>query len=136
MPSLLVSVVFIVIAGLCITIAYNRGYAAGQRSRFRSLMHIFNINKACILELRAELALKNEPQEVDTQAEKLDFWAIYENPDDFPALFVARKFEWAVQTDIIFCGSTLGAVRRQLPMGLSYRPRGFAEDPKIIESWM
>jgi hypothetical protein len=136
MPSLLVSVIFIAISGLCIYVAYRIGYGNGGDAKFSGMMLIFNIQKECILELRAQLAPKAEPNEADSQKGRLDFWAIYEKPDDFPTLFVARKFEWEVQTYIFFTGMTLGAVRRQLPMGLSYRSRGLAEDPKIIESWM
>jgi hypothetical protein len=126
----------IIFLSLVVAILWQRSYGAGNRYSRESMMHIFTIQKECIMELRAQLRPKRELPEEDMKSEGLDFWSVYEKPDDFPTLFIARKFEWSVQTHQFLSGATLEDVRRQIPAGLTRLPCGIADDPKIIESWI
>lgn len=67
-------------------------------------------------------------------------WTVYENPSDFPGMFVARKFEVArgsaLATAEHHVAKTLEAVREKIP-GMAHRmPRQPADDPCIVECWI
>lgn len=70
----------------------------------------------------------------------LAIWTIYDNPADFPGLFVVRK--WLVvdgearATDVMFTGATLQEVRDQVPPGLHLMPRQPGDEPCIVECWI
>lgn len=69
----------------------------------------------------------------------LDVWVVYQNPTDFPGLFVVRlhKIEAGVTrpTATHFTAKTLEAVRRLLPPGLYRLDRFESDDPNVVETW-
>lgn len=66
----------------------------------------------------------------------LNIWAVYQQPTDFPDLFVARRYELEQPTSDIRTGSTLEEVRAALPPGLYRLDRHEKDDPKIVEVWI
>lgn len=71
--------------------------------------------------------------------DSLHIWIIYESPEDFPGLFVAREW-WQVgaepyASDNIFTATTLQGVRDQIPQGLYRMPRHPEDVPHVVESW-
>jgi hypothetical protein len=72
-------------------------------------------------------------------AEKyLAIWNVYFNPEDFPGVYVARKFlikEEAVPTNVVVTATTLQGVRDQLPWGLILMPRAPSDPAACVESW-
>ncbi|MNF89348.1 hypothetical protein D3C84_718700 [compost metagenome] len=66
-------------------------------------------------------------------------WTVFDNPDDYPGVFVARK--WLVYAGVygpthdVLTGPTLQSVRDQIPAGLYCSPRSPEDDPVIVESW-
>jgi hypothetical protein len=69
----------------------------------------------------------------------LDLITIFNNPSDFPGLFVARIFSICdgevVPGNLVAQGKTLDEVRKQLPPGLFRLEREPNDDEKIVESW-
>lgn len=71
--------------------------------------------------------------------EYLAIWVVIENPQDYPGLFVARK--WLVvdgkevHTSVLVTGPTLQSVREQIPVGLQWMPRAPGDNPVIVETW-
>ncbi len=68
-------------------------------------------------------------------------YAVYENPSDFPGLFVVRR--WTINGMIAvpdvneFCtGPTLESVRQQLPLGLTRLKRFENDDLVLVEVWL
>ena len=66
----------------------------------------------------------------------LAIWTIYDNPLDYPGLFVARKFNYDQPTDEILTDTTLDGLRRKLPDNLTCIKRYNSDDPKIVECWL
>lgn len=66
----------------------------------------------------------------------LDIWVVYENPSDYPGLYVARKFRNEKSTAELVQGNTLLEVRALLPRGLVRLPRQHLDDPVIVETWI
>lgn len=70
----------------------------------------------------------------------LAIWTVYNSPEDYPGLFVVRK--WLVTEGVetptaeVFFADTLGAVRTLIPPGLVLVPRAELDDPVIVESWL
>lgn len=71
----------------------------------------------------------------------LMMYTVYENPTDFPGLFVVRR--WFVTGAAIGAerqpfavGSSLADVRRHLPRGLYRTPRSEHDEPQIVETWL
>lgn len=73
------------------------------------------------------------------EAEKyLAIWHVYFNPEDFPGLYVARKFlvmEEPVPTLEVITAPTLQELRDQLPWGLMLWPRDPSDPSICVESW-
>lgn len=69
----------------------------------------------------------------------LSIWTIYENPKDYPGIFVARRREVSltpVATSDILTGASLEDVRAQLPPGLMRMPANAEDDQSVVESWL
>lgn len=70
----------------------------------------------------------------------LAIWTIYNSPEDYPGLFVARK--WLMidgvetPTNEGFASESLEVVRAHIPPGLILTPRSEQDDPVIVESWL
>lgn len=71
--------------------------------------------------------------------EVLSIWTVYQHPKDYPAQFVARRFEatnpLTVTTDFLQADD-LNGLREQLPAGLYRLPRESGDDPVIVETWL
>ena len=69
----------------------------------------------------------------------LSVWTVYDNPLDFPGLFVARKsvtHKGAVlHTHEVLTASTLQELRELIPPGLFCMPRDPSDEPQIVECW-
>lgn len=72
----------------------------------------------------------------------LDCWVIYEKPNDFPDLFVARCWlinshtNSAMPTETVKTAATLNELRREIPSGYHCVPRYNEDDPNIVEIWL
>lgn len=72
--------------------------------------------------------------------EVLAIYTVFDHPDDYPDVFIARK--WlvfhgvAVPTQEVVTGPTLQSVRDQIPAGLICFPRADEDEPTIVESWL
>lgn len=72
----------------------------------------------------------------------MEIWTIYNNPLDYPGLWVARRWEIGPgtmrSTDDVRIGQTLDEVRMMLPLerGLARIPRRPDDDPVIWEVWL
>jgi hypothetical protein len=71
---------------------------------------------------------------------ELAMWTIYDNPTDFPGLYVARKWlvrngkeEW---TSTVITDANLQRLRDSLPAGLFCMNRAPGDDPVIVETWL
>lgn len=71
--------------------------------------------------------------------EVLSIWTVYQHPKDYPAQFVARRFEatnpLTATTDLLQADD-LNGLREQLPAGLYRLPRESGDDPVIVETWL
>ncbi len=74
-------------------------------------------------------------------ADALHIWTLYDNPSDYPGMFVLR--EWA--TDArgarplpgIFVAPKIETLRAQMEgLGLTCLPRSDGDDPCIVECWL
>lgn len=84
---------------------------------------------------------EEEAGEEALQITTLNLWTVYEKPRDYPEGYVARRSEIrpygdVVQTSEVLKGSSLEAVRAQLPPGLYRLPRRSEDDPVIVEVWL
>lgn len=66
----------------------------------------------------------------------LEIWTVYENPRDYPGMFVARKFILDKPTDDVQVAPTLEGLRDRLPSGLTCLTRHPTDDPCIVETWL
>jgi len=66
----------------------------------------------------------------------LPIWTIYDNPLDYPGLFVAREFNYDRATDKVLTDTTLDGLRRKLPPNLTCIKRYPSDNPHIVESWL
>lgn len=71
----------------------------------------------------------------------LSMWTIYDHPTDYPAGFIARRFEvdgsGARPTRDVITSDDLDALRAQLVRhGLTPLSRALGDDPKIVETWL
>ncbi len=79
---------------------------------------------------------------VANEAERpLIMWTIYDNPKDYPGLFVARMFKvWRAgpePTAEVVMSRSLDEVRRAMThLGLTCIQRSPDDDPKILEIWL
>lgn len=70
----------------------------------------------------------------------LIIWTVFDHPDDYPDVFMARK--WLVvdgsyaPTHDVLTGPTLQSVRDQIPAGLCCFARSPEDNPAIVESWL
>jgi hypothetical protein len=66
----------------------------------------------------------------------IDLWTVYENPSDFPGLFVARPFNGEEATDVHIAAPKLETIRGMMEMmGMSCLSRHEKDDPTIVETW-
>jgi hypothetical protein len=69
----------------------------------------------------------------------LAIWTVYDNPKDFPGLFVARKSEarkgLVLHTHEVLTATTLEELRELIPTGLFCAPRDPSDEPQIVECW-
>lgn len=63
-------------------------------------------------------------------------WTIFDSPQDFPGLFVARRFNYDQPTDDIRLATTLGTIRAAIPQGLYRLERNPLDERRIVESWV
>jgi len=63
------------------------------------------------------------------------FFAVYENPSDFPGQFVVRQWLWGVPCQVWAVAGTLEEVRGKLPRQLLNIGRMDGDDPAIKEVW-
>lgn len=69
-------------------------------------------------------------------------WTIYDHPRDYPAHYVARRWELRRgdenphPTDDVLLAEHLDELRRLLPPGLSRFPCVDRDDPCIVETWL
>lgn len=61
---------------------------------------------------------------------------MYENPTDYPGMFVARRFVGDHASQDVVTGTTLEEVRSLLPPDLYRIPRQEADDLCIVEIWL
>lgn len=66
----------------------------------------------------------------------LELWTIYDNPKDYPGLFVARKFEYDKPTKDYFTANSLEAIRELIPKNLTRLNRFEDDEPQIVEVWL
>jgi hypothetical protein len=69
----------------------------------------------------------------------LSVWTVYDNPADYPGLFVARRSEaragMVLHTHEVLVAKTLQELREQIPAGLFCTPRDPSDEPQIVECW-
>lgn len=63
-------------------------------------------------------------------------WTIFDSPQDFPGLFVARRFNYDRPTDEIRLATSLDTIRAAIPEGLYRLERNPLDDRSIVESWV
>lgn len=74
------------------------------------------------------------------ETETLKIWTIYENPKDYPGLFVVRC--WLVQgaavgaSNVCHSAKTLDEARSYVPPYLHRLNRMPGDDPCIVETWI
>lgn len=69
----------------------------------------------------------------------LSIWTIYQNPKDYPGIYVARRWEISatpVATNDMLTASSLNDIRTQLPAGLTCMPAKVEDDECVVESWL
>jgi hypothetical protein len=70
----------------------------------------------------------------------LIIWTIYENPKDYPGLFIARPFALARgnprPSPFHLEGTSLSELREQLPHSLVQLGRREEDEPQIVEVWL
>ena len=72
----------------------------------------------------------------------LPMWTVYENPSDYPNLFVARRFDLVRgepeprATGNVLAASSLFELRGMLPIGLRRIPRLHEDEPQVVEVWI
>lgn len=77
-----------------------------------------------------------------TKRDALNIWTIYDNPDDVPGKFVARKWQvraggTLVATQDAIIMTDIGLLRGTMQaMGLVRFDRHPDDDPKIVEAWL
>lgn len=74
-------------------------------------------------------------------AKRMDVWAVYDHPKDYPDRYAARRFEISLgrteSTDDLILAGNLDDLRRILEAkGLFRLERYGADDPVIIETWL
>lgn len=81
-------------------------------------------------------------ENANVAAEPLRLWCVTHRPSDLPGVeYAARRWELAVDgvhhaTADVLTGSSLAAVREQLPPGLTRLERAPDDDPVIVEVWL
>jgi len=74
--------------------------------------------------------------------DKLAIWTVYENPSDYPDMYVARLWEIGGRSAIAATGQLMVEKRlfklrqRLRKLGLFCMPRQDDDDPVIVETWM
>lgn len=63
-------------------------------------------------------------------------WVIYDQPQGYPAQFVARRWVGLTPTIDVLVAEDLGALRKMLPPGLFPMSRHEGDDPVIVETWI
>ncbi|MFN9471025.1 hypothetical protein [Acidovorax sp.] len=63
-------------------------------------------------------------------------WTVFENPQDYLGLFVARRFNFDQPTGDVRLATTLDAIRAAIPQGLYRLERNPLDDRCVVESWV
>ena len=78
--------------------------------------------------------------EEDKSMSELAIYTIYENPKDYPGLFVVRRWEimpGSVQVSRwVRTALTINQARALLPYGVVCLPRNTEDDPSLVGSWI
>lgn len=70
-------------------------------------------------------------------ADAVTIWVVYDHPKDYPAHYVARKFEGEMATPRVMLSRSLGSIRDRLrDEGLVQLARDQNDDEKILETWL
>jgi len=65
----------------------------------------------------------------------LVIWVVYDNPTDYPDLFVVRKWINEQPLEEVQTFQTLEEAREYIPDGLFRLPRLEVDAPVIVETW-
>lgn len=63
-------------------------------------------------------------------------WTVYDSPEDYPGLYVARRFELDKPTSDVLVSNSLDVLRALLPPFLHRIPRSAGDVPCIVETWI
>jgi len=72
----------------------------------------------------------------------LAIWTVYDNPNDYPGKFVARRFDVDASgprpSESLIIAQSLEVLRDtlQFELGLVKLMRSPEDDPKIVETWL
>ncbi len=66
----------------------------------------------------------------------LAIWTVYDNPADYPGLFVARLFNGDHASQTVVTANSLEEIHALLPQDMYRIPRQEADDPVIVEIWL
>lgn len=70
----------------------------------------------------------------------LSIYTVFENPKDFPGLFVVRRFDVvkgkSIATNWVHSARTLEQVRLLIPQGTVMLARHPEDDATIVETWL
>ena len=77
-----------------------------------------------------------EPSATSEKPDEIVLWTVYDNPRNYPGLFVACKWLGLTPTNEVITAPTLAALRDKLPRGLFCVSRDVKDDPCIVEIWI
>lgn len=72
----------------------------------------------------------------ELQQTTLPMVCVYERPDDYPDVFVARLWDGRRPTNMVAMGQTLAEVRRARPFEMVTIPRISEDNNEIVEMWI
>lgn len=78
---------------------------------------------------------RNVAVPVNADPGELAIWTVYNNPKDFPDLYVARKWINDKPTQEVLTADSLEGLRDLLPAGLVCMDSHSNDDPVIVETW-
>lgn len=72
---------------------------------------------------------------------QLQIWTVYENPSDYPGLFVLRRYDIlrngrVVPNREVATAPDRAGVEAHLPPGLAFLPRDPRDPPSVVGSWI
>lgn len=77
----------------------------------------------------------------EDEYQPLSMWTVYDHPDDFPRMFIARRYEVTalqIKTTVdALASEDLESIRKHLRrLGLTVVGRYEDDDPKTLETWI